>query len=369
MFAPPAFIGPAVPAVLSSASTTPFLNSVFVHRNRLANAPKKRSRLQCALETQPNSETTARLPLLPAVWNFRGASVQYLYAAPPAVTADTPAIVLVHGFGANCKQWRKNLGPLARGGYRVYALDLIGFGLGDKPSPGALDVTGELVAYNFDYWSAQLRSFVRDVVRAGGDSVVHFVSNSIGCCACMQAAVDEPTVCASNVFISPSLRLLNVRKRTWLQGAGASALMRLLGVRSVGAFFLNALAQPRQLRNVLLSAYKVADAVDDELLDILGRPAFTPGALDVFLAFIMFDEGPIPEDFLPQLAMPSLILWGEQDDFEPIVLGRAFKQYETVKEFVEIPNVGHCAHDEAPEFVNENILNFIAQVAPATSVK
>ena len=44
-------------------------------------------------------------------------------------------IVLIHGFGSNTYSWRKNVPVLAKD-YRVYALDLKGFGLTEKPKDG-----------------------------------------------------------------------------------------------------------------------------------------------------------------------------------------------------------------------------------------
>jgi len=170
--------------------------------------------------------------------------------------------------------------------------------------------------------------------------------------------VEEPALCAAQVFISPSLRQLNVRKRSWFQDITAPLLMKLLSYRPLGAFFLESLAKPEQLRTVLLSAYQVDDAVDDELLHILGKPAHTDGALEVFLAFIMYDDGPIPEDFLPVLSQPSLIIWGEEDQFEPFELGQAMRHYSIVESFVPLPDVGHCAHDESPEQCNKLIGEF-----------
>ena len=39
--------------------------------------------------------------------------------------------------------------------------------------------------------------------------------------------------------------------------------------------------------------------------------------------------------------------------------GREFKKYDTVEEFVELPGVGHCPMDEAPEVVNPKMLAFV----------
>lgn len=64
-----------------------------------------------------------------------------------------PPVVLVHGFGASAYHWRYVVPELAKK-YSVYAVDLLGFGLSEKPS----------VVYNgYSIWSEQLRDFTREV--------------------------------------------------------------------------------------------------------------------------------------------------------------------------------------------------------------
>src|SRR6266567_3833699 len=54
---------------------------------------------------------------------------------------DAKPLVLIHGFspGASSYEWRKNMDNLAQQ-FRVYAIDLLGFGLSDHP---AIDYTPE----------------------------------------------------------------------------------------------------------------------------------------------------------------------------------------------------------------------------------
>lgn len=62
-----------------------------------------------------------------------------------------------------------------------------------------------------------------------------------------------------------------------------------------------------------------------------------PGAVEVFLDFISYSGGPLPEELLPQTACPVSILWGEADPWEPIELGRAYADYDCVEEFIPLP--------------------------------
>jgi pimeloyl-ACP methyl ester carboxylesterase len=257
-------------------------------------------------------------------------------------------------------------------------MDVLGFGLGEKPTPGTVDSEGVPMEYTIDYWSEQLLRFCADVVRKdrqdqdqhgnGDHPPLFLVANSIGSMVTMQASVLDPSLCRGNVFIAPSMRQLHVRKRSWLQSITAPLAMRILSYRPLGAYFLKSVARPDQLRRVLLMAYSIVEAVDDELVQLLREPALTPGALDVFLSFITYDSGPVPEDLMPLLSSPSLVIWGEQDKFEPYKEGRALRHYATVEQFVALPGVGHCAHDEAPDVVNQLVGDFIASNSKVQAV-
>lgn len=51
----------------------------------------------------------------------------------PLGPEDGPPILLIHGFGASVGHFRRNFPVLVGAGYRVYAVDLLGFGSSDKP--------------------------------------------------------------------------------------------------------------------------------------------------------------------------------------------------------------------------------------------
>lgn len=106
------------------------------------------------------------------------------------------------------------------------------------------------------------------------------------------------------------------------------------------------MAQPRAVKNVLREAYHDPETVTDELVDCILKPGLQPGAAQVFLDFISYSGGPLPEDLLPQLSRercPVLIAWGEKDPWEPMNEGRKlYGSQPCVEEFVVLPNVGRA---------------------------
>jgi pimeloyl-ACP methyl ester carboxylesterase len=146
----------------------------------------------------------------------------------------------------------------------------------------------------------------------------------------------------------------------WYRQWGTPILQSILGVKAIGGLFFRQLAQRQVVRKILLQAYHRPEAVTEELIDILMAPANDPGAADVFLAFTAYSSGTLPEDLLPQLSCPAIAIWGAADPWEPIDLGRKLMNVPTVREFVELPAVGHCPQDEAPELVNPILQRWIA---------
>lgn len=287
----------------------------------------------------------------PKNWTWRGFSICYQHQGESG-----PPIVLIHGFGASWGHWRKNIPVLAQQ-FRVYAIDLIGFGGSAKPDPKKSNIS-----YTFETWGEQIADFCREVI----GEPVYLIGNSIGCIAAMQMAVDHPELVQGVVLINCSLRLLHDRRRRqlpWYRSIGAPILQKVLSIRWLGYAFFGLIAKPKTVRKILLQAYINPEAVTEELVNLILVPASEPGAVDVFLAFTRYSQGPLPEDLLEKLTCPVLILWGEQDPWEPIDLGRKLSEFSCVQDFIPLKGVGHCPQDEAPDMVNSILQDWLLQQA------
>ena len=292
-------------------------------------------------------------------WKWQDFQIRYQVAG-----IQGPAVILIHGFGASSAHWRKNIAELAETSC-VYAIDLIGFGGSDKPVPGPLQA-GKNVEYIFDIWGQQVLDFCQEVV----GSPAFLVGNSIGCIVALQAAVMNPSQVLGVSMLDCSLRLLHERKRQeipWYRRMAAPILQKVLAYRPLGEAFFKGVAKPKAVRNILLQAYGRKEAVTDELVNLLLDPAFDEGAPAVFLAFIQYSQGPLPEDLLPQITCPVLMLWGQEDPWEPIEQGRELAKFPAVEEFIALEGIGHCPQDEAPEIINPLLQNWIAKHTTGTS--
>jgi pimeloyl-ACP methyl ester carboxylesterase len=178
----------------------------------------------------------------------------------------------------------------------------------------------------------------------------------------MQAAVDHPDFVLGVAAINCSLRLLHERKRgelPWYRRLGADIAQIILKNKAIGAFFFQQIAKPQTVRKILLQAYRRSEAVTEELVEIILKPARDPGAIEVFLAFTGYSGGPLPEDLLPILPCRAILLWGSEDPWEPLPLGQELARFPTVKKFIPLAGLGHCPQDEAPEIVNPILLDFL----------
>ena len=102
-----------------------------------------------------------------------------------------PPVVFIHGIGAGSSSfmWRKNFDPLAAD-FPVYAFDLLGFGLSDKPATAS---------YSADLYVDLISDFIREV---GALRTCLGVSSEPASCA-VRAAATSP----SNSFSSSALNL------------------------------------------------------------------------------------------------------------------------------------------------------------------
>ena len=311
------------------------------------------------------------VPTDTACWNWKqpdGRSLEVAWCRQEQCQerSESPAVVLVHGFGASSGHWRHTMPSL---GERTptYALDLIGFGGSSQPKavlPSDLDadfeaLSDEALVYGFDLWAEQVEAFCRQIVQRP----VLLVGNSIGGVVVLRAAQRLRSHCKGVVLIDCAQRLMDDKQlasqpawMAWIR----PMLKTLVSQRWLStALFRNA-ARPRVIRSVLGQAYPSGANVDDQLVDLLYQPTQRPGAAEAFRGFINLFDDHLAPDLLEALEQPAHLIWGEQDPWEPVAEARDWaERFACIESLTVLPSVGHCPHDEAPEAVNARLLEIL----------
>ena len=275
----------------------------------------------------------------------------------------------MHGFGSSADTWRKQYRDYAAAGYRVFGLDLLGFGMSDKP----LDTE-----YSIELWSDMIVEFVAQI--AGGSAVL--MGNSIGSLVCCTAARNAPSAvkglvlcnCAAgmnNKFIVTDQRTPALGKVIF--GAIFGLLDLLLSIDSFALWFFSKIKSRETVSNVLKGVYVDKGSVDEDLVRSILDPAEDPNAVTAFVKILTGEPGTTPDKFLHLVKQPILLVWGDQDPFTPIDAGYGI--YFT-RELVEsrpatdlcVVNAGHCPQDDgaAAEDVNKGVREWLSRLAPAS---
>lgn len=252
------------------------------------------------------------------------------------------AVLLIHGIACSVQEWDRNIAALARQ-HRVFALDLLGFGLTDMPA-------------NEDYSLDRLAQFILDFMTAANVGQAHLCGNSLGGRLALLCAAMAPQRILSTVLVDPA----------GIEQRGTLAEFRLATLPGVGEL----LTHPTAFATRMLWRKAFCDPapfVTDEFVTHQLTLARRPGAQSAFLKTLRgfvnlrgFRPGPVAalHAALPQLNAPCLVIWGENDQFVPARHARLLQQ--TMQDItVQIfPHCGHLPQIELAERFNATVLRF-----------
>ncbi|CAM6048543.1 unnamed protein product [Sphagnum compactum] len=292
------------------------------------------------------------LPFKTNYWLWRGNKINY------AVAGCGKPLILIHGFGGNAGHFARLIPYLAEN-YRVYAIDLLGFGASDKPAN---------VEYGPELWADLVCDFAEEFTQEGAV----LLGNSIGSLTVLSAAAKAGSELFKGIVL---LNCAGGMNRKGLEQDGLALKLigpifvvveYLLQKRKIANFLFNRFRTKENVKTILAQqAYHDKAAVTDNLVDILHHPSTDEGALDVFVKVFTGDPGPRPEALMPKIDLPLLLLWGEKDPWTPAngPVAKYFMKLAGERDnlFVEtLPDVGHCPHDDRPELAAGRIHHFLS---------
>lgn len=242
-----------------------------------------------------------------------------------------PELLLLHGTGASSHSWAGLL-PLLAESFTVTAPDLPGHGFTSSPgSAGGLTPRG--VVASLEALLQQLS--VRPVL---------IVGHSVGAALAALLALDRRVEPAGLVGITPSL--------VPPSGFVTDVASELLGPAFRSAFMARILAS-RMREGTLLRAMlrSTGSAVPNRSVQLYQRLLGFPGVLSSVLTLVSLWEPRSLARRLPSLEIPFLLVAGVEDRWIPLSSVRSVASTIPSARLVEVPDVGHLAHEEEPERV------------------
>lgn len=248
-----------------------------------------------------------------------------------------PAIVLIHGFASSTLVWSNVFLKLAEAGFRVIALDMLGYGYSAKPRKGEYTIAGQ----------ARLLTRLLDAL---GLPRAIFVGSSYGGAVAATVALDYPDRVEKLVLVG------TVNNNRPL----AFTLMRLFGSPVFGDVVSPLLIGSRRLlRRRMKRVYDRHEWVlDERRVDARHLPLRAAGTQRAIIRTVRgWDAERISRD-AHLITQPTLLLWGENDQEIPLADGERLHEEIPGSRLIVFLNCGHLPHEEFPEAFTNVVIDF-----------
>lgn len=276
---------------------------------------------------------------------INGLTIHYFESDATEEQQQNPPMVLLHGNGESAYDWVWVLPELASK-YRVYAPDFPGAGQSSKPDR----------VYSTDF----LTRFVLDFLNALNLEKVILVGNSLGGLISLRIALSDADKVAALILVDSA-------------GLG-SEVNPLLTQMTLPLYGEAAVAWSKPTLNAKMRVwartalmYANPQSAPKDWVTVQEKLTQTPGFLEATLSSLrslssIFGQHTVLLDDLPQLSMPTLVLWGENDLIVP-----KYQAENAVKRIPKgqiriIPNAGHMPQIEQPKLFLESVNQFLHQL-------
>ncbi|MEO1411702.1 MAG: alpha/beta fold hydrolase [Bacteroidota bacterium] len=258
--------------------------------------------------------------------------------------AGAYTLLFIHGLGSNLQAWQKNIDVL-KANYRCIALDLPGYG---KSSRGA---------YPFDmpFFARAVRHFIDHLAL---ENVV-LVGHSMGGQIAVHTVLNSPERLAKLLLLAPAgFETFSQEERDWFQNFYTSAVVK-------------ATPEDQIIKNFHLNFHQFPDdaqfMIDDRLLlrqssEYDDYCQMIPRCVQGMLQYPIFDQ-------LPELNLPTLILYGAEDALIPNTylhpqlttpqVARAGQERIAGSQLRLLPAAGHFVQWEQAAAVNAAIVEYL----------
>ena len=294
-------------------------------------------------------------------WSYKDLRVHFRVTGKES----NPPIVLIHGFGASSDHWRNNAEIFASEGFRVFGIDLIGFGKSEQ------NLQSKIKHLENQFWANQLASFLDEIVDIQKNGKVILIGNSLGALTAITTLSNRPelikTIIAAPlpepVFVNP----IKFSFPNWLLKV-KSFLIKIVFHLFPLKTLVNLISRTKLLTFPLQSAYFRSISNDTPLKRIVTVPAKRVNASKALRAMCIgmsnrpnSAKGPSIIEKIQNLSnRPQILLiWGKQDKLIPIFLAKKLIKLHPWLKLTVVNEAGHCPHDELPKDFNQIVMKWL----------
>ena len=258
-----------------------------------------------------------------------------------------PVLVLVHGSNASLHTWEPWVAALDSS-YRLISMDLPGHGLTGR-------VPGD------DYSRAGMAAFVVEVMDMLRVERFAIAGNSMGGGVAAQLALTQPERVNALILVdSAGIPVARDEDDVPL----AFRIARTPVLSKIMSFVLPRSLVEEGVRKVFVDQSKVTDEMVSRYFDLSLHEGNREATRIRFSGYAAQDEEAFAAR-LGQIAMPTLIMWGDRDGLIPVSAAHAFKARIPHADLVIYENVGHVPMEEVAEESAADVRQFLDRALAA----
>ncbi len=268
--------------------------------------------------------------------------IQYPLALGGVVTRVLEAgsgdrtVVCVHGSGSRADRWRPQLPLLERSGHHVYAFDLPGHGLADKP-------------VDLDYGAPAFADLLEELLERHVATPAVLLGTSLGGQVAALVAGRRPDLVRGLVLV------------------GAVGIVARGDDRPATSPVTD--PGPAGIRRKLELLVHDRSLITDEWVAEELRVNSSPGAVAALAAVAEYSavrqDHDLAAEALVAAGVPTLLVWGAEDRWVPPRLGEAAQRALGGVDLRLVAEAGHAPYFERPEAFFSAVEPFLAALDPA----
>lgn len=257
------------------------------------------------------------------------------------------AVVFVHGLGSNLKFWRYQIDTFAKAGYRVIAVDMLGYGKSSKPA-------------GFSYSMPDMAEVLHSLLVASKVEKPILVGHSMGGQVVLSLAIARPDFAKKLVLTAPAgFEKFTPREKAWFGRVFSTAFVKSADESAIWG----------TVRRANFYRWKKAYRwLVEERVRVRGAGEFNAYAYANVKSVHGLLDTEYTRDNLKRIKVPTLIVFGTEDRLIPnrFMHGgptREVMQFgaERIKDstVVELERCGHTVQMDCSTEYNSAALGFI----------